>query len=249
MRVRVSRTNGDDADRSRRAYRSAARESQARTTRSRIRHEAGRLFLERGYASTTIADVAQAAEVTAQTVYNVFGTKAALLKSVYDVTLVGDDEPVPLAQRPEMAAVLAATDGRTLLAAYSRISMVLMQRLAGVITMVEEGAASGDPDLLALVATTATERRAGSARAVDRAVALSGLREGVSLQEAKDLLWMLSGVHVWRHLVEQSGWTPEAYAAYLGRAAADAILPPCQDAAASPPADPADQGREAAIER
>ena len=61
------------------------------------------LFLERGYAATTMADVAAEAGVAVQTVYSAVGGKAALLKAVFDTTIVGDDEPVPVSGRPEIA--------------------------------------------------------------------------------------------------------------------------------------------------
>ena len=73
-----------------RPYRSTLREDSARRTRRLITDAARRLFLERGYAETSMVAVARAAGVSGQTVYNVFGGKAGLLKHVYDVTLVGD---------------------------------------------------------------------------------------------------------------------------------------------------------------
>lgn len=238
MTVRgVRRVNGtgDDsaaAARARRAYRSELRQMQARATRAKIRDEAGRLFLDRGYTATTVADIARAAGVSSQTVYNAYGSKAALLKSVYDVTLVGDDEPVPLAGRPEMVAVLTATDGRALLAAYARVGMLLMLRLGRVIAMVEQGAAAGDPDLIELVETTGRERRIGSGRIVERLVALGGLRPGLSVTKAQDLVWTLTDVRLWRLLVERCGWLPEEYADYLAEGMANAVLPrPGQTAA------------------
>ena len=93
-----------------RRYSTALRAEQTALTRRRILDAAGRLLVERGYHGTTLNGVADAAEVSVQTVYNVVGGKAALLKAVYDVTLAGDDEPVPITERPEFRAAVEATD-------------------------------------------------------------------------------------------------------------------------------------------
>ena len=95
-----------------RRYESAGRQEQARQTRREVLAAAKALFLERGYAATTMADVAAEAGVAVQTVYSAVGGKAALLKAVFDTTIVGDDERVPVSGRPEIARVTAETDGR-----------------------------------------------------------------------------------------------------------------------------------------
>ncbi len=69
-----------------------------------------RLFVEAGYAATKMTDVAAAAEVSVELVYGAFGTKANLLKTVFEVTIAGDDEPVPLMQRPALLAIRAEPD-------------------------------------------------------------------------------------------------------------------------------------------
>ena len=114
--------------------------------------------LERGYLGTTLAGVAAAAGVSVQTVYNVVGGKPVLLKAVYDVTLAGDDEPVPLAERPIFRAVLAAPDGRTCLVRYAGVSRLLGERLLPLVTMLLAQAATGDPELRAFVDTIEGER-------------------------------------------------------------------------------------------
>ena len=74
-----------------RAYSSPVRAEQARLTQRRITDAAHRLFLTQGYGQTTLAAVAREAGVSAQTIYNVFGTKPALLKKVHDLALAGDE--------------------------------------------------------------------------------------------------------------------------------------------------------------
>ena len=83
----------------RRRYSTTLRSEQTALTRRRILDAAGTLFAANGYLGTTVAAVAAAADVSVQTVYNVVGNKAALLKNVYDVTIAGDDEPISIADR------------------------------------------------------------------------------------------------------------------------------------------------------
>ncbi len=95
-----------------RPYRSAHRQGQARRTRRRILDAAAAEFSSRGYAATTVAAIAAAAGVSVPTVEQAFRTKANLLKAAIDVAIAGDDEPVPVLQRPAAVAAAAAPDSR-----------------------------------------------------------------------------------------------------------------------------------------
>ena len=99
--------------------RSTARAEQVRATRQKVLVAARDLFLRRGYFGATIEAIAQRAGVSPQTVYNVVGGKAALLKAVYDVALAGDDEPLPMVERPIFTAIAVAPDARTSLRLYA----------------------------------------------------------------------------------------------------------------------------------
>lgn len=208
-----------------RVYRSALRERQSALTQTQIFDAAYGLFVsERGYTRTTMSQIAAAAGVSTQTLYNVVGAKAALLKRVYDVHLAGDEEPVPMVDRPEFRALAELTDARAYLRGYARVGMVLLQRVGPLVAIVLEGAAAGDEDLRALVATTGRERMFGAGGAVARAAELGTLRPDLTREQAAEIVWTLNGYPIWDLLVRQRGWTPEAYAEFVGRAMADAIL-------------------------
>ena len=87
-----------------RRYVSEVRDEQARRTRRAVVTAARELFLAQGYAATTIDAIAEAAHVSRRTVFNAVGGKLALLKLALDWAIVGDDEPVPLADRPAIRA-------------------------------------------------------------------------------------------------------------------------------------------------
>src|SRR3954462_8725712 len=93
-----------------RTYHSPARAESARHTRRRIVAAARELFESRGYAGTTIDAVAEAAGVSRRTVLLSGGSKAELLKNGWDWGVAGDEEPIPMAQRPNVLAMLQVTD-------------------------------------------------------------------------------------------------------------------------------------------
>ena len=83
-------------------YRSTVREESAGRTRRRIVRRPRELFVARGYAGTTIDAVAESAGVSRRTVFQSVGSKVELLKTAWDWAVVGDDEPVPVADRPQV---------------------------------------------------------------------------------------------------------------------------------------------------
>jgi AcrR family transcriptional regulator len=213
-----------DGASSSRGYDSPLRREQARQTQRRIVDAAYRLLLDQGYAATTMAGVAAAAGVSAQTVYKAFGTKAALVKRVYDVTLIGDDEPVPLAEREDVKAGYQNPDARATLLWYADLGRTLMERLAPLLTVITAGAHAGEPELVELIATMNGERLFGTRMMADRLAELGALRPGLSVEEARDLIWTLNSLEVWDLLVTKRGWTPRAYADWVGQAMADSVL-------------------------
>lgn len=207
-----------------RSYTSPLREEQARQTQRRILDAALRLFLEQGYTATTMAAIAAAAGVSAQTVYKAFGSKPALVKRLHDVTLAGDDEPITMADRPEMIAVREETDPRRMLLAYAHVGRLRLDRVGPLIRVLLAGARTGDPDLRAYVDTVNGERLVGTGMAARRLAEQGALRDGVSEQQARDAIWTLNSVEVWSLLTEQRGWSTEEYEQWVGRAMGDAVL-------------------------
>src|SRR6202023_3491891 len=97
----------------------------ARRTRAAIVAAASELFTARGYAATSLADVAAAAGVARPTVFAAFGSKPALLREVLDQALAGHDEPVPVAARPGFRPVWDAPTQDAALGAYARVCTVI----------------------------------------------------------------------------------------------------------------------------
>lgn len=209
-----------------RRYSTALRAEQTALARRRILDAAGVLLAERGYLGTTLAAVATTAGVSVQTVYNVVGGKPALLKAVYDVTLAGDDEPVPMAERPAFRALAAATGGRECLAHYAALARVLGERTLPLVTMLLAQAASGDPDLRAFADTIEGERAIGTGATARHVAERFGLRAGLDAQGAADVLWALTAPDLADRLVHRRGWGWDRYERWLGETMADALLGP-----------------------
>lgn len=209
-----------------RRYSTALRAEQTALTHRRILDAAGRLFVERGYLGTTLITVAATAGVSVQTVYNVVGGKAALLKAVYDVTLAGDDEPVPIGERPEFRAVVEAPTGRDCLARYSALGRLLGERITPLITVLLAQAAAGDADLAAFVATIEGERATGTRNVATLVAHRFGLRAGLDVDAAADVLWALTAPDLTDRLVVRRGWGWDRFETWLGTTMADALLGP-----------------------
>src|SRR6185437_4465415 len=101
-----------------RAYDGSRRREQARARRLAVVQAARELFETGGFRQTTIAAIAKRAGVSSESIYKTFGTKAALAKAVFDIELAGDDEPVPVAERPAMQAVRDEPDVRRKIALF-----------------------------------------------------------------------------------------------------------------------------------
>jgi AcrR family transcriptional regulator len=209
-----------------RRYSAALRTEQMALTRGRVLEVAGRMFVEQGYLGTTLAGIAKTAGVSVQTIYNAVGGKSALLKAVYDVTLAGDDEPVPMVQRPVFQAMIQAKTGREFLNHYAAIARHLNERVQPLVSMVLAQAATGDPDLRAFAETIEGERATGTANAAGHLAQHFGLRDGLDTEDAADILWTLTAPDLARRLVAERSWTWDRYQTWLATTMTDAVLAP-----------------------
>jgi AcrR family transcriptional regulator len=208
----------------RRRYASTVRAEATRATRRRILDAAKEQFLARGYVGTTLDAVAGAAEVSPQTVYNVVGGKAKLLKAVYDVTLAGDDEPVPLVGRPEFRRVHDATTAHEALAAYAAVGRLVWERVGPLVAVATAQAAAGDRDLREFVEVIQGERATGVQHLVRDLAGRFGLRPGLTVSRATDIVWVLFAPEMIDRLVTQRGWTWPSYIEWVTETAVHSLF-------------------------
>lgn len=201
-----------------RAYSNELRVEQSAVTRVRIVEAGRRLFVEHGYGETSLQTIAHEAGVSVQTVYNVIGSKATLFRLVYDVTLIGDDQPIPMAQRPEFRAVLDDKVAADALRRYAALGGRIARRVAPLLR-----SARSHPDLREFVATTENQRAIGTTAVAD-SLADVDLRSELTRDDVAALLWTLTGPENADRLVRQRGWSWERYETWLGQAMIDAVL-------------------------
>ncbi len=207
-----------------RRYESPLREAQARETRRAILCVAATLFAERGYVATSFDAIADVAGVGRATVFAHFPTKAALLKTAYDITLVGDDEPIPFPDRPRSREVRAERDARRFLAGYAEIVAEVLGRVAPIYEAIR-GAASADAEAAAVWKEIGQERRRGAGNVVRETASRTPLRAGLDPEHAADVVWALNDAGLYHLLVIQREWTHESFVAWLAEALIRELLP------------------------
>ncbi|NUO90234.1 MAG: TetR/AcrR family transcriptional regulator [Dermatophilaceae bacterium] len=208
-----------------RRYRSMVREESARQTRRTIVVAATRLFEEKGYGGTSLAEVAAAAGVARPTVTAAFGTKPALLSDVLDEALAGDDEPVPVAERPWFRPVWDARRPGEVLAAYATVCTLIGQRAARLFEVVRR-AADASPEVAELWDRSQRNRRAGSRMVVDQLEVVGVPAGWPGHAKAVDALWFFNDPSHYDALVRQCGWPEREFTEWLAQRMSDALLRP-----------------------
>jgi AcrR family transcriptional regulator len=206
-----------------RRYDASRRQEQARATRRAVLEAARELFVASGYAGTTIAAVAARAGVSVETVYKAFGNKPGLVKAVFDVSVVGDDEPVPMLQREFVRRNMAEPDPRRKLEAYGEHVAETAPRIGPVLLVVREAAAS-DAAAAEVWEQLQQERLTGMTAFATHLHEGGHLRDGVSMEEARDVLWVHNSLELWELLVRLRGWSEERFGRWVGQQLVAALL-------------------------
>jgi AcrR family transcriptional regulator len=186
---------------------------------------ATQLFVERGYEGTSLADVARSAGVARPTVVAAFGSKPALLSRVLDEALAGDDEPVPVRDRPWFRPVWDAETAQDALRAYAGVCLLIAGRAAHVVEALRRASDSG-PEVAALWTSWLRGRRAGAAMVVERDVVTAALRPPLNPKTGGDVLWTLNDPGLYLGLVEEQGWAVNDFEEWLATAMQDLLLRP-----------------------
>lgn len=203
-------------------YDNRQREQAARTTRARILEAAKTSFLRRGFGGTTIRVVADEAAVSQETIYKAFGGKAALLKAVYDISLAGDDDDIPLAQRPEVMAVRAADSPAAAATAYAGLAALISSRTDPLLRVLL-GARGTEASLAEFARTIEQERLVGSERFVRHWEQFGWLRDDLTVEDAIHSVWALTSPQP-RWLLLDHGWTEERHTQWLAELILHAVF-------------------------
>ncbi|WP_238606678.1 TetR/AcrR family transcriptional regulator [Amycolatopsis sp. Poz14] len=196
------------------------RAARTRATRRRIVTAASESFVANGYAATTLEEIARRADVAVQTVYFHFGNKRTVLKEAVDVAAVGDDEPVPVLDRPYAEQARTEQDPRRAIELWTAFGRQIMTRVGPIMRVVRDASAV-DPDM----AKQWNENREQTASAfrvlATQLDAMSALR--VPVDEAVDILCALSGLEMYLVLTDR-GWSPLQWERFVVDSLAHALL-------------------------
>jgi AcrR family transcriptional regulator len=207
-----------------RPYRSAVRAEQARRTQARITEAARALFLERGFAATTIAAVADQAGVAPETVYAVYRTKAGLLGSVVRAAVLRDDGPEDVLEHGWVSDLLRLPDPAAQVAALARHTARTVE-LTSPIHGVIAAAGSGNGELDELRRQLRDLRFDGQAKVIAAIADEHALRPGLTVQDAADTFSALASPELHRVLTVDRGWSEQRYARWLEQTTKAALLP------------------------
>jgi AcrR family transcriptional regulator len=195
-----------------RNYDSSRRKEQSAETRRRIIAAARELFIRRGYAQATIAQIAETAGVAVETVYAQFRNKAALLRQVWYIDFRGDEDEVPLFDRAEMQSILAEPDLRERIRKHAAFVTRTNRRMAPLVDALS-GAAASEAGAAQMLAEWA-ERRIDVATKYARAAAKTG-QLAIVEHDCRDILYATMDGALWHRLVVERGWSDQRYTEWL----------------------------------
>ena len=206
-----------------RTYSSALRAEQARTTRRAIVAAAAELFVRDGYGATTVDAIARAAGVSRKTVFTSVGGKVEALKLARDWAIVGDDEPIPMLERPAIKAAYAEKDARKVIAAYVQNYLESAGRVAPIHHVIES-AAGLDDDVQALSVEGWEQRRFGMGKFAEQLDNLDALRDDLTVDTAGDIMWHYNDPETYYKFVIKRGWPVDQFADWLRRTLTDQLI-------------------------
>ena len=214
-------------------YNSALRAAHARATRRAIVDAAARLFVERGYGATTVDAIAEAAGVSRKTVFTSVGGKTEALKLAIDWAIVGDDEPVPVLERPYVRAGMQEPDARRMLTGFARQVRETAARIAPLQEVVR-AAAGLDEEIRALAEEGHAQRLRGMRVLAQQLADRGALKPGLTSAEAADVLWLLHDPGVYYRLVVEQHWDPDRYQDWLADSLISLLIPASYQPQTSP---------------
>jgi AcrR family transcriptional regulator len=189
-----------------RLYDGSRREAQSRDMRRHIVETARPLFLELGYAATSMRRLAESAGVSLQTLYNVFDSKFGVFSAVMDVIIAGDHDPIAMADRPAVTALDTIDDPEELVSAFVDVAIAILTRLDEIFPTLR--AATSDPQVAAAYQQFALDARyAPNHHVATRLDQLGALPDAMSANDAADIMWTVLSPDTFHLLVGHRNWT------------------------------------------
>jgi AcrR family transcriptional regulator len=201
----------------RRTYDVTQRQARSAETKKRILDAARDLILEKGYRATKIAAIAARAGVNVDTVYELVGRKPVVLRELIEQAISGEDRPVIAEERDYVKAMRREPDPARKLAMYAEAVCEIQGRMAPLFLALRD-ASSTEPDAYE-VWHEISERRAANMRQLVRDLRdAGGLRPGLTVEEAADVLWAMNSSEMYVLFTAERGWSPRRFQSWLARA-------------------------------
>jgi AcrR family transcriptional regulator len=190
------------------------REVRAHETRRRIAEAGLRLFLDKGYAGTTMQAIAAAARVAPATVYQAFGTKHAVLAAALDISVAGDDASLNVLDHDWVAKVRREKNPDRQLRLVAEGTSRIAARTAPIKEVMRDAAAT-EATARELIREDHEGRHRTQAALVDLLIENRPLRCGMDRRRAVDTYFAIVNSTTYELLVVQRGWTLSEWQAWI----------------------------------
>jgi AcrR family transcriptional regulator len=205
----------------RRSYNSEGRREAARRNRAAVLEACRELLFRDGYHATTVRAVAERAGVSAETVYKSFGGKPGMVKALWDITLAGDDEPVPMGERPQVREILGTREPGPKLRLYAVYVRGIHERVAPLFALLTKAG----PDVGEVLETAEGERLTGVTAFVTHLHEAGHLHPEADPAHLADAFWALTGPQLYTQLTAGRGWSADTYETWLATTLTAALTP------------------------
>ncbi|MFF2127193.1 TetR/AcrR family transcriptional regulator [Streptomyces olivochromogenes] len=206
----------------RRSYNSEGRREAARRNRAAVLAACRELVFREGYHATTVRAVAERAGVSAETVYKSFGGKPGMVKALWDITLAGDDEPVPMGDRPQVQEILGTRELGAKFRLYAAYVRGIHERVAALFALLTQAG----PDVGEVLEIAERERLTGVTAFVAHLDASGALDPEADPAHLADAVWALAGPQLYTQLTAGRGWSADTYEKWLADTLTATFVPP-----------------------
>jgi AcrR family transcriptional regulator len=188
-----------------------------------------RLISERGYAATTMADIALEAGVAVQTVYFTFHTKFALMREAFDFAVVGSDEGTPPHHQPWFQAVRDEPDLSRALGLLVDHVTLISRRVSPLVEALRS--LGNQPEANAFYHERERWRHQGFGEMLTVLAAKRPLRTSLDPATALDVFFAMLSPELYRALVIGRGWPDDRWRAWIAKTLEETVFEPKPQAA------------------
>ena len=202
-----------------RRYVSHVRRQAADATKTRVLHAAKALFARGGIDRVTISQIAKKAKVSVSSVFTLYKSKEGILRGLMKSTLFGQRFQVAIAR------LKGETDSMRLIALTANVARAIYEAESSELGLIR-GVSAFSPALRKLEREFEEFRFDMQKERVDLLFEQRKQTKGLTLEEARRILWMYTSRDVYRLLVHEAGWTPDRYEEWLSETLLRALAAP-----------------------